>query len=206
VTPMSQLESGGVFPLPDELRVYRSGAVAVPLAASTGTAARRLRVLLGRWRGPLKTALWVVVLFVALVVLRSTVLADKPLSVDVARVTRGAVEQTVSNTRAGTVKARQRARLSPETGGRVVALPFRKGARVARGDLLLSLDASRQRARLELAAEEVGVAAARAETRARCGIGAIVSVPVPGSAPTPHDAERHSTHPRRQLMTRDDIP
>ena len=50
MTPLSQLESGGVFPLPDELRVYRSGAVAVPLAASTGTAAPRLRVLLGRWR------------------------------------------------------------------------------------------------------------------------------------------------------------
>ena len=146
MTPLSQLESGGVFRLPDELRVYRSGAVAVPLATAMGTAAGRLRVALARWRGPLKTALWVVVLFVALVVLRSTVLADKPLSVDVARVARGAVEETVSNTRAGTMKARQRARLSPETGGRVVALPFRQGARVARGDLLLSLDASSWRA------------------------------------------------------------
>jgi len=95
--------------------------------------------------------------------LRMTVLATRPVPVQVARVTRGAVEQTVSNTRAGTVKLRRRARLSPESGGRVVELPHREGARISRGGLLLRLDSSIQKAQLELAEEDIRVAAARAD-------------------------------------------
>jgi HlyD family secretion protein len=96
-------------------------------------------------------------------VLRFTVLAPKPVPAEVVRVTRGIVEQTITNTRAGTVKARRRARLSPETGGRVVELPHREGARVKKGTLLLRLDASIQKAQLDLSMEDVRVAEARAE-------------------------------------------
>jgi HlyD family secretion protein len=106
----------------------------------------------------------VIVLVAAVVVLlRYTVLAPKIIPVEAARVTIGVVEQTVSNTRAGTVKVRHRARLSPETGGRVVALPFTEGDHVEPGEILVYLEDSVQQARVELAGEDVQAAEARAE-------------------------------------------
>ncbi len=95
--------------------------------------------------------------------LRLTLLAPRPVRVEVARVERGEVEEIVANTRAGTVKARRRARLSPRTGGQVVRLPVREGDRVRAGDLLLQLDDAVQRARLELARRDVATARARAD-------------------------------------------
>ncbi len=97
------------------------------------------------------------------VALRLTVLAPHPLEVAVAAVDRGPVEETVTNTRAGTVKARLRAKLSPQTGGLVVRLPRRKGATVAKGELLLKLDDRVQQAALEVARREVVTARRRAE-------------------------------------------
>ncbi|MEE8524438.1 MAG: efflux RND transporter periplasmic adaptor subunit, partial [Thermoanaerobaculia bacterium] len=87
--------------------------------------------------------------------LRSTVFTTDPLIVEVVAVERGRVEETVTNSRAGTVEARQRAKLSPEIGGTVVEIPFREGERVERGDLLLRLEDSLQRARLEVAQREL---------------------------------------------------
>lgn len=106
----------------------------------------------------------VVVLVVAVAaVLRLTVLAPEPVEVRTAVVERGTVEETVTNTRAGTVKVRRRAMLSPQLGGLVVELPHREGARVAVGDLLLRLDDRVQRAQLELARRSVTAAEAAAE-------------------------------------------
>lgn len=73
------------------------------------------------------------------------------LEVSVAKVTRGVVESSVANTRAGTVKACRRAKLSPATGGQISVLPFPKGSAVKTGDVLLrlwnnDLQASRQAA------------------------------------------------------------
>jgi HlyD family secretion protein len=117
---------------------------------------------LGRHRGALLAAAAVAGVAVAL---RFTVFAPEPVPVEVAAVDRGRVEQTVSNSRAGTVKARRRAKLSPQEGGRVVALPKRKGDRVRAGDVLLELDPSVPRARLDLALRERDSAAAE-RTRA----------------------------------------
>jgi len=103
------------------------------------------------------------VVVAAAVALRLTVLAPQPIEVRVAAVERGVVEDTVSNTRAGTVKARLRAKLSPQIGGLVVRLPHRQGERVAKGDLLLELDSSVQRAQLEVARREVVTAHRHAE-------------------------------------------
>lgn len=89
------------------------------------------------------------------VVLRLTVLAPKPVEVHTALVDRGSVEETVTNTRAGTVKVRRRASLSPQVGGMVVSIPNREGEEVSKGDLLLVLDQRAQRADLELAREDV---------------------------------------------------
>ena len=106
---------------------------------------------------------WVLLLLLAgAVALRLTVFRAKPVEVEVARVERGEVEETVTNTRAGTVKARNRTKLSPQVGGRVTALPFAKGAKVPAGALLLQLDDSIQRAEMSLAEEQVKTVAAQA--------------------------------------------
>ena len=78
-------------------------------------------------------------------------------------VERGVVEETVTNTRAGTVKVRLRAKLSPQMGGLVAELPHREGATVAPGELLLRLDDRAQRADLELARETSWLPQARAD-------------------------------------------
>lgn len=75
-----------------------------------------------------------IVLLVRLTLFRS---ADVPITVF--RAASGRVEETVTNSKAGTVKSRRRATLSTEVGGRVRELPARKGARVRRGDLLLRI-------------------------------------------------------------------
>jgi len=97
------------------------------------------------------------------VVLKMTVLAPKPVEVHVASVERGVVEDTVTNTRAGTVKVRRRARLSPQMGGLVVGLPHREGDMVMAGELLLQLDSRAQRADLELAERDLQATEAQAD-------------------------------------------
>ncbi len=106
----------------------------------------------------MKTTRWLAAILVVVLVavaLRLTVLTPEPVAVRVAVVERGAVEEAVANSRAGTVKARRRARLSPQTGGLVVGLPHREGEQVEEGDLLLELDDRAQQAELELASRAV---------------------------------------------------
>jgi len=79
---------------------------------------------------------WLIVVVAILVVaaaLRLLVFRSSPVPVEVARAEPGTVEETVTNTRAGTVKARLRAKLSPQLGGRMIELPFRKGRGSRRG-------------------------------------------------------------------------
>jgi HlyD family secretion protein len=63
----------------------------------------------------------------------------KPIEVAVKPVTRGIVEKTVANTRAGTIKACRRAKLSPSIGGQISKLPVKEGDQVKKGQLLLEL-------------------------------------------------------------------
>jgi HlyD family secretion protein len=97
------------------------------------------------------------------VALRLTVLRPKPVEVRAARAGLGEVEEIVANTRAGTVKVRERSKLSPQIGGRVVALPYAKGDRVPAGGLLLKLDDSVQQAQLQLARDELKTAEAKSQ-------------------------------------------
>ena len=107
---------------------------------------------------PLSRAFKRLLLFAAaiavLVLLKTTVFAPVRVPVHTAAVERGRVEETVTNSRAGTVKARRRAHLSPEVGGKVVALPHREGSSVRKGDVLLRLDDAIPRAQLEVAERE----------------------------------------------------
>ena len=91
----------------------------------------------------------------AVVLSKRTWLAPRPLPVRVVEADRGVVESTVTNSKAGTVKARRRAGISPETAGVVVEIPARKGARVRRGDVLVRLGDASQRAALGLAEKAV---------------------------------------------------
>jgi len=105
-----------------------------------------------------------VVAIVALgLLLRYTIFAPDVVEVRTAAVERGVVEQTVTNTRAGTVKVRLRAELSPQVGGLVVAIPHREGERVETGDVVVELDNRAQRAELGSAQAAVESAKARAD-------------------------------------------
>ena len=49
------------------------------------------------------------------------------------------VEQTVSNTRAGTIDACRRSKMSPAMGGQIAALAVEEGDMVEKGQVLLEL-------------------------------------------------------------------
>ena len=91
---------------------------------------------------------------------------SKPITVAVAAVEKGTVEKTVANTRAGTVKACRRAKLSPSAGGQIANLPVQEGDAVKKGQLLLELWNKDVTAQLSLSEQEAVSAAATA--RARC--------------------------------------
>ncbi len=111
-------------------------------------------------------ALILVAVVAVLLLLRATVLAPDPVPVRTVAADRGQVEETVTNSRAGTVKARRRAKLSPDTGGQVIEIPFREGDPVEAGAVVLRLESESQQARLELARQDE--AAARAEDQRAC--------------------------------------
>jgi HlyD family secretion protein len=108
-----------------------------------------------------KWLLWSVCsLAAAAVLLRFTLLAPEPIHVKVVRAERGRVESTVTNTKAGTVRARRRAQLSSEVGGRIVEIAHREGDRVETDAPLVALNDATQRAQLRLAEEGLRVAEA----------------------------------------------
>ena len=110
---------------------------------------------------PWISALFVLVgIVVVALVLKAWIFTPDPAVVKVVRVETGLVEETITNSRAGTVKARQRAHLSSEVGGRVVAVPHDKGDRVQKGDLLLQLNDAAEVSQLEMAQRELVVSKA----------------------------------------------
>lgn len=90
----------------------------------------------------------------------------EPVTVRVQAAGRGVVEETVANTRAGTVKACRRARLAPSIGGQIGTLAVHAGDRVEAGQLLLELWNRDLAAQVTLAEREAEAAEARA--RAAC--------------------------------------
>lgn len=105
----------------------------------------------------------VAVLIGAVAIIIWTRIRPEPVEVVVRPVLRGKVEQTVANTRAGTVKACRRAKLSPSIGGQIGRLPIREGDRVKAGDLLLEIWNEDLAAQLILAEREEKAAQAQAE-------------------------------------------
>ncbi len=102
----------------------------------------------------------------AIVALRLTVFRSAPVPVTVFRAAPGRVEETVTNSKAGTVQSRRRASLSAEVGGRVETLTARKGDRVRAGEVLLRLAQAEYGAQVAL--QERALDAARASEREAC--------------------------------------
>jgi len=75
----------------------------------------------------------------------------KPVQVVLTQVGRGTVEATVSNTRAGTVEACQRTKLSTIAGGRIEVMAVKEGDKVKKGQLLMQLWNDDQQAEQRLA-------------------------------------------------------
>lgn len=75
--------------------------------------------------------------------------------VKLVKVSSGVVEQTVSNTRAGTVNACLRSKLSLPIGGQIAQLYVREGDQVEKGQLLMSLWNNDRQAQVEQAKAQV---------------------------------------------------
>jgi HlyD family secretion protein len=86
-----------------------------------------------------------------------------PVSVAAGKVDRGRVERSVANTRAGTVTACRRAKLAPQAGGQIAALPVRAGDRVRQGQVLLELWNEDSVAQTRMAQEQARSSVLRAE-------------------------------------------
>ncbi len=110
-----------------------------------------------------KLLIFLAVVAAGAVALRLTVLRPKLVPVTVQRVETGRVEDSVVNSRAGTVQSRLRSEMSPGIAGLVVAIPARKGTHVKKGDVLLRLDDTEQKARVQLAMRTLDAARAEAE-------------------------------------------
>jgi HlyD family secretion protein len=107
--------------------------------------------------------------FIVLLVIASAALIvwyfaqPEPVPVVIKPVDRGMVERTVANTRAGTVKACRRAKLSPSIGGQISKLPISEGDTVKSGDLLIEIWNQDLAAEVALAVSEAEAAKARAK-------------------------------------------
>ena len=85
----------------------------------------------------------------------------KPIAVAVKEIDRGKVESSIANTRAGTVEACQRTKLSTIMGGRIEVLAVKEGDRVKKGQLLMKLWNDDQQAQSTLAMTQVATAQQR---------------------------------------------
>lgn len=83
---------------------------------------------------------------------------NQSVEVRLTKVDRGTVERTVSNTRAGTIKACNRSKLSMQRGGAVASLNVKKGDRVNTGDVLLTLANDEFKARVKQAQAQLASA------------------------------------------------
>ena len=87
----------------------------------------------------------------------------KPVAVVLATIDQGRVESSIANTRAGTVEACLRTKLSATIGGRIAVLAVKEGDRVTKGQLLMKLWNDDQQAQSALAMTQVETARRRVE-------------------------------------------
>lgn len=106
--------------------------------------------------------LFFLVVIVALLVAAGVWLKrPKPISVVLVGVDRGRVEASIANTRAGTVEACKRTKLSATMGGRIEVLAVKEGDQVKKGQLLMKLWNDDQQAQSTVAQAQVETARKR---------------------------------------------
>ena len=115
----------------------------------------------GQPRPWLRRLLIAVVVVAALATLVWWLGRPKPVAVVLTEVGRGTVEATIANTRAGTVEACQRTKLSTIAGGRIEVLAVKEGDRVRKGQLLMQLWHADQQAEVKLAQAQLDSARKR---------------------------------------------
>lgn len=92
---------------------------------------------------------------IILILLFSWIKKTKPVAVLITTVETGEVQRTVTNTRAGTLKACRRAGLSPSIGGQIARLPVKEGDIVKKGQVLLEMWNDDLNAQVSLAKSEI---------------------------------------------------
>ena len=95
------------------------------------------------------------IVIVAVVLFLTWAKRPKPIAVIIAPADQGEVQRTVTNTRAGTLKACRRAGLSPAIGGQISRLPVREGDKVKKGQVLLEMWNDDISAQVSLAKSEI---------------------------------------------------
>lgn len=104
----------------------------------------------------------------------------KPIPVQLTEIDQGRVESSIANTRAGTVEACMRTKLSATMGGRIEVLAVKEGDKVKKGQLLMKLWNDDQQAQSALALTQVETA--RKRTTEACTV----------AANAEHEAERQT--------------
>ena len=94
----------------------------------------------------------------------------KPIAVMLTTIDQGRVESSIANTRAGTVEACMRTKLSATMGGRIEVLAVHEGDKVKKGQLLMKLWNDDQQAQSTLALTQVETA--RKRTTEACTVAA----------------------------------
>ena len=95
------------------------------------------------------------ILVVIVISLFTWIKRPKPIAVIITTVDQGDVQRTVTNTRAGTLKACRRAGLSPSIGGQIARLPVKEGDKVKKGQVLLEMWNDDLNAQIRLAKSEI---------------------------------------------------
>lgn len=113
---------------------------------------------------PPTTKTFIIVLLIGLISLLAWYnTRTEPIKVSMQSISRGIVENTVTNTRAGTIRSCKRARLAPATAGQISRLLITEGDKVSKGDLLLEIWNDDIKAELLLAEEETHASQSKAQ-------------------------------------------
>ena len=111
----------------------------------------------------MRRSLIIIAILIALGASYAFLARPKPISVALKEVTTGTVEATLANTRAGTVEACQRTKLSTIIGGRIEFLGVKEGDKVKKGQLLLKLWNDDQQAQAALSQSQIVLASRRSD-------------------------------------------
>lgn len=109
------------------------------------------------------TLIWLVLVLLVVAAMVWVSTRPEPVMVTVTGVEKGLVEDTVTNTRAGTVSACRRARLAPQLSGQIAQLPVKESEVVKKDQVLVGLWNQDLQARLQLARMELKASHSRAE-------------------------------------------